>query len=409
MLVKDNIDSHKRKYTIISLLLFIVGIVVLSIIDKTNNIKLSLTIQLLIIAYLIRTTYGCLLYIKKQYFIKKYSYSTVMNLGLVIFLIINTFRQINLVIKDWNLTSINDLYNNTLNSFSYFAYFILPLIAVLAIYSVLANIVLIIKEGFKINNLLGIMFGISAVLSALVSQYVYEVIKGLELLNYVVYIKKFIEIGLNSVLCYFYCLTLATLYCNIMAANNKPQLDKDFMIILGSRIKNDGTLTPILKSRVDKAIEFAKKQKTDDNKNIIFIPSGGQGQDEVISEAEAMKNYLIKNGINESDIIIENKSTNTHQNMKYSKEIMDKINKDGKAVFSTTNYHVFRSGVIANDEGIDCEGIGSPTKWYFYTNALIREFFANLFIQRKEHLALITIINITIFVLVFVGYKYQLL
>ena len=122
-----------------------------------------------------------------------------------------------------------------------------------------------------------------------------------------------------------------------------------------------------------------------------------------------MKRYLIENGINEEDIIIENKSANTLQNMRFSKNIIDKINKDGKIIFSTTNYHVFRSGVIANDEGIDCEGMGSKTKWYFYTNALIREFVANLFSQRKKHIALITIINIIIFILVITGYKFNLI
>ena len=87
----------------------------------------------------------------------------------------------------------------------------------------------------------------------------------------------------------------------------------------------------------------------------IFIPSGGQGKDETISEAEAMRNYLVENGINEEDIIIENKSTSTLQNLKFSKKIIDRVNSNGKVIFSTTNYHVFRSGVIANNEGIDCE------------------------------------------------------
>ena len=106
-----------------------------------------------------------------------------------------------------------------------------------------------------------------------------------------------IDIQLNSILCYFYCLTLATLYCNIMAAIHKPGFDKNFVIILGAKIKDDGTLTPILKARVDKAIEFARKQKDSNGKDIVFVPSGGKGIDEVIPEAEAIKNYLIKNGI----------------------------------------------------------------------------------------------------------------
>ena len=202
---------------------------------------------------------------------------------------------------------------------------------------------------------------------------------------------------------------IMTLYCNIMAARHKPHLNKDFIIILGAQIKSDGTLTPLLKARVDKAIEFAKKQQEKNGKNIIFIPSGGQGANEIISEAEAMKNYLIENNIKAENIIIENKSINTMQNMKFSKEKIDEINKDGKIIFATTNYHVFRSGVIASKEGINCEGIGSKTKWYFYVNAMIREFIANLFLQKKQHALIIIIINIIIFILISIGYQYKLI
>ena len=389
--------------------MFIVCIVVLAIIDKTNNIKLSLTIQIILIAYLSKAVWGCLLYVKEQYKKQKYSYSIIMNLGLAIFLIINVFRQINLLITNWNLTSINDLYNNTLNSFSYFALLILPFITILAIYSIITNVVLVTKEGFKFQNIFGILFGICIIIGAIAGQFIFEIVKNINLLNSKIYIKKFIDIGINSILCYFYCLTLATLYCNVMAAKHKPDYDKDFVIILGAKIKKDGTLTPILKARVDKAIQFAKEQNEKNGKKIIFIPSGGKGQDELISEAEAMKNYLVENGINSDDIIIENESTNTKQNMQFSKNKIDEINKDGKILFSTTNYHIFRSGVIANNEGIDCEGIGSKTKWYFYTNALVREFFANLFMQRKQHFTLITSINITLFILVLIGYKYNLI
>ena len=282
------------------------------------------------------------------------------------------------------------------------------MIAIIAIYSIFTNIFLIIKERFSFQNLLGIIFGILIILGALASQFIFEIISHFELFNSKVYIKKFIDIGLNSVLCYFYCLTLATLYANIMAAKHKPNLDKDFVIVLGCKVREDGSLTPILRARVDRAIEFAKEQKEKAGKNIIFVTSGGQGQDEAISEAEAMKNYLIEKGINEEDIIIENKSTNTLQNMRFSKNKIDEINRDAKIIFSTTNYHVFRSGVIANSEGIDCEGIGSKTKWYFYTNALIREFVANLFSQRKKHIALISIMNVIIFALVIIGYKFNL-
>ena len=399
----------KRIYGIVSILLFVGAILILTIIDKTSNIKLSLAIQVLLILYLSKVAWGCILYIKDLYQRKKYSYAIIMNLGLLIFLIINILRQINLLIVDWRLISVEAIYMNTIDSFSYFAFLILPLIVIMAIYSFVTNIFLIVKEGYRFQNLLGIIFGICIILGALASQHIYLFTNSLTLLNTKRFVKIFIDISLNSVLCYFYCITVATLYANIMAGRHKPSLDKDFVIILGCKVKNDGSLTPILKGRVDKALEFAKEQKEKNGKDMIFVASGGKGEDESISEAEAMKKYLLNNSINEKNIIVEDKSINTFQNMKFSKEKIDRINEDGKIIFSTTNYHVFRSGVIANNEGIDCEGMGSKTKWYFYTNALIREFIANLFSQRERHIGMLIMINISIFILVFLGYKYNLM
>ena len=120
-----------------------------------------------------------------------------------------------------------------------------------------------------------------------------------------------------------------------------------------------------------------------------------------------MENYLIQKGINKNNIIIEDNATNTNENMKFSKEKINKIKKEGNICFSTTNYHVFRSGVIACDEGIEGEGMGSKTKWYFYTNALIREFIAALFQERKKHLLIILFMLILVFILIWIGYYYN--
>ena len=401
-------NNKKELYSIVSIILFLLTITILAVVDKSNNVKLSLIIQIIMMVYILKISWGCVLYIKKQYRMHKYSYAIVMNVGVLIFLIINFFRHLNLLISGIGKSSINDIYSLTLDSFSSFAMVVLPLIIIIAIYSVFTNIFLIRKEGVKFHNLIGIMFGVCILLTTAGSQYLYIVIKNIEIVQSHIYIKRFVDIGINSVLCYFYCLTLATLYCNIMASIHIPKFDKDYMIILGSKIRSDGTLTPILRGRVDRAIEFSKMQKEANNKEITFIPSGGKGKDELFTEAEAMKNYLTEQGISENKIIIENKSKNTIKNISNSKKLIDK-NKGGNIAFATTNYHVFRSGVIANNQGIDCEGIGSKTKWYFYANAMLREFIANLVMQKKEHLALISFINISLFVLIIIGYHYNLL
>lgn len=156
--------------------------------------------------------------------------------------------------------------------------------------------------------------------------------------------------------------------------------------ILGCGIRKDGTLLPLLKGRVDKAIDFYNKQLEATGKKAVFVPSGGQRSGEIISEGEAMKRYLIENGIPEEQIIPETRSTNTLQNMKFSKELIG--DSDANIAFSTTNYHVFRSGIFAGQAGLKGEEMGSKTKWYFWPNAFIREFVGLLVSQKKKIIAL---------------------
>lgn len=394
-------------YLIITLILIVLANMILTKTDLSNNVALSKSIQIILILFLIRVSIGCTFYIKSQYEKKKYSYAIIMNLGLLIFINVNIIRQINLLISNWKIFNIIDIYNNTLKSFSYFAMLTLPCIIILAIYSIITNIVLIKKEGFNPRRLLGIIMGVFAFLGLGGSQALYYVISKLLLGTDRQFIKYTLDICINATLSYFYTLIIATLYCNIRASYHTPKYDKDFVIILGSKIKDDGTLTPLLKGRVDRALDFGKKQYKMTKKRIIYVPSGGRGSDEVISESLAIKNYLIEKGIKENQIIIEDKSTNTIENMKFSKAKIDELKKDAKISFSTTNYHVFRSGVIANNQGIECEGMGSKTKWYFYTKALIREFIANLVQERKKHITIILLINLSLLILIAIGRYYN--
>ena len=400
-----------KKRRLIYLIITIIFITIItSILHRTNlsnNVLLSKSIQIILILYLIRISIGCTFYIKKQYEKQKYSYNTIMNLGLLIFINVNILRQINLLIQNWNAINIIDIYINTLKSFSYFAMITLPCIIILSIYSIITNIILIKKEGFNPRRLLGIIMGFFAILGLFGSQAIYYIITNVLVGTDKQFIKFTLDICINATLSYLYTLVIATLYCNIKAARHIPQYDKDFVIILGSKINKNGTLTPLLKGRVDKAIDFGNQQYKATKKPIIYVPSGGQGKDEVIAEAEAIKNYLIKNGIKEKQIIIENKSTNTIENMAFSKNKIDQIKKDAKISFSTTNYHVFRSGIIASEQGLDCDGMGSKTKWYFYTNALIREFIANLVQERKKHIILLLMINLSLIFLIFIGRYYN--
>ncbi|CUB15612.1 hypothetical protein BN2127_JRS1_05446 [Bacillus cereus] len=172
---------------------------------------------------------------------------------------------------------------------------------------------------------------------------------------------------------------------------NRPKYNQDFIIVLGSGLIND-KVPPLLASRINRAIEFYKKQEAVSSPpKIIF--SGGQGSDENISEAEAMQEYAVNNGIPLEHTIKEDRSTTTYQNMLFSKEIMESLKgTQYNCIFSTNNFHVFRAGLYAKIVGLNSQGIGSKTAFYYWPNAMIREYIAIFVMNRVRHSIVIGII-----------------
>ena len=176
-------------------------------------------------------------------------------------------------------------------------------------------------------------------------------------------------------------------------------------------IRKDGALTKLLQSRADRAVEFARMQEKATGKEIIFVPSGGQGDDEIMPEAQAIRNYLLSIGIPDERILPEDRSVNTYENLRNSAELIRRHSgrPDPKIAFSTTNYHVFRSGQLAARQGIDAEGIGSPTKKYYWINAFVREFVAMIVSGRKQHLAAVGVLTAIILAMVLATYYLNVL
>ena len=109
-----------------------------------------------------------------------------------------------------------------------------------------------------------------------------------------------------------------------------------------------------------------------------------------------MRRYIAAQDIPPESILPENQSANTYQNMEFSKKLIEEHGAGSKVVFSTTNYHVFRSGVWASLAGLEAEGIGSHTKWWFWPNAFVREC-VGLLVNRWKQELLFLIILIVLF------------
>lgn len=148
----------------------------------------------------------------------------------------------------------------------------------------------------------------------------------------------------------------------------------DYIIIHGAGLQGDKP-TPLLRGRIDRAVTLWERQ----NRRAKIIVSGGRGDDETISEAEAMRRYLVdERKVPETAILMEDQSTTTLENLRLSKRIMDDLSGEDayRAALVTSDYHVFRASEYAHVLGMRADGVGSHTKGYYWPSAFIREFVA---------------------------------
>ena len=148
----------------------------------------------------------------------------------------------------------------------------------------------------------------------------------------------------------------------------------DFIIVHGAGLLNGERATPLLKRRIDKAVQAFYQSK---NPHIRLIASGGQGSDEKISEAQAIYNYLVENtDVPKEAILLEEKSTTTYENLLFSKELGEQFVEDPRFLFVTNDYHVFRTSTYARQIGMQGDGLGCSTASYYIPSAFIREYVA---------------------------------
>ena len=341
-------------------------------------------IVFLILVELIRDYLKC----KKE---NLYSYKNVKSLGLIIYIIGQFIFSLFFFIYDYLSgfsQSLDGLISSLKDNMSFLIFISFPLAALVTILVMISNIKLMMREGKTYRNMLGVILGGTICLAIIVNTFSYMIVSYNN-----VFFQFFIYL-VYMYITYLECILLSTCILGFKAAKRIPKFDKDYIIILGCKINDDGTLPSLLRSRVDKAIEFSRMQKVATGKDIIFVPSGGKGIDEVMAEGEAMKRYLLEQGISDENILAEVEAKNTYENIRYSYKIIKKKSSNPNIAFSTTNYHVFRSGVIATNQKLILEGIGSKTKAYYWINAFIREFVATLVSEKKSHIKVLIILMI---------------
>lgn len=280
-----------------------------------------------------------------------------------------------------------------------FAWISVVYFIILCVLMGISNVSLMKHEGLCLKNAVGTLFHILFIAGTILILVLVRLMENSDMLHrldspVLLFLCCMVPKYLYCLLDYCECIVVGIAVMGWIAARQKPAYDKDFIIIPGCSISKGGALLPLLKGRVNRAIRYAWEQEIASGKPVIYVPSGGQGADEVMSEASAMEFYLLSHGAEDYEVLPEKQSASTLENFVFSKKIIDREKADAKVAFATTNYHMLRSGLLARKAGLDAEGIASSTKWYFWPNGFVREVIALFVMTKKYHILMAGILAV---------------
>ena len=279
----------------------------------------------------------------------------------------------------------------------------------------ISNLILFLSTGFRPVNMLGLVF---AILSLLVH---FSLIHNPFLDRWALSNSLFFHFGTGTSFCisYLEIYFLSYLLCDLLLLSRTPSPPVNYIIIPGCRVWPDGTMSLSLRRRIERAFRYEEEQFRLTGQHAVFLPSGGTGSDAPLSEAEAMKQYLLSQGISEDCILPEDQSTTTYENLLFSRTLLadrqalsapsDKkkqpADHDAKPriIICSADYHLLRCLIIAQELNLPAEGIFCRSRWYIYANAGLREYLALLYRGRTQHLLLLALIWINFTLLSFSG------
>jgi uncharacterized SAM-binding protein YcdF (DUF218 family) len=196
------------------------------------------------------------------------------------------------------------------------------------------------------------------------------------------------RVGISMLIAYYMFHVINYMLSTALCCMARQPLRQGYVVVLGCGLSG-GRVSPMLARRVDRAIAFYRKQ-AERGKPPKLVMSGGRGADEPVSEAGAMCAYALEQGVPRGDILLEESSRNTQQNMAYSRRLMDG-DAEGRpysCIYATSGYHLLRAGIYARRAGLRAGGIGARTAPYYLPNALLREYIAYIVMYGKLNIAI---------------------
>ncbi len=155
----------------------------------------------------------------------------------------------------------------------------------------------------------------------------------------------------------------------LRAANAPPPGNSTTLIVLGCKVKN-GAPSLMLSRRIGAAYEYLGAHPES-----CAVVSGGKGSDELISEAQCMRDELVSMGIAPERIYMEDRSANTEENLRFSLDIIRREGLPGSVATVTDGFHQLRAGMIAKRLGTETFSVSARTPWWLAPTYWVREWF----------------------------------
>ena len=157
------------------------------------------------------------------------------------------------------------------------------------------------------------------------------------------------------------CLAFAGLFGMVLYGSyDHIQGEPQVMVVLGCQVMPDGRPSILLQDRLDTALDY-----WEEHPDITIVTSGSQGDNEPTFEAACMADFLMTNGVPEAQILQENRSHNTKENLLYSKELLASAGIDvgeTDVLVVSNGFHLTRTRMLAERFGYgEVSTLAAPT------------------------------------------------
>lgn len=274
-----------------------------------------------------------------------------------------------MLVLGWLADAATRLWDNIAGAYVLLGFLALVVLAgvLLGGFMVISGVTLVRREGFRVTRLLSIALGlavltylalgIGVLLSSAPDLLLLFVVLGIPVAYFGFGFASFVLYGL--------------LYPAWMERFGGPV---NTVVVLGSGLI-DGQVPPLLAARLRKG-RTVRDRSAATGLDPRMITSGGRGPDEPVAEADAMRDYLVDDGVPAESVLTEDRSRNTEENLEFSAELMAERGLAGPTAVVTSDFHALRAALLMRKSGLPGYSVGAPTARYFWPTAVIREFAA---------------------------------